>query len=352
MIRRDQHPDAAVYTHAIRTLAFLFPDADIPTLVEDLDGVQEAWSPQRPKSREIIARKLFHTISQTLHRDTRMRLLAPIRRFRTPHSTYADVSTPPCLSFNEIVGILISVGHRPRPYANNKKWAFVFSFDIDQKICADQLEACSRYLCDRGISASFNLLTGGEYKFHHRMVELLNVNGHEVGLHGHRHDIAIGYRSKANMRAQISRALELLNSQPKGYRAPALAASKELIHELIDFGFEYDTSLPAFNSNLPAVGTTFPYPLDQASHFYELPVALQDSTLFLDFRFDKEMALAYVEQFIHQCSAQHAPFVFNLHPYVFAAQPGFFEDLVSLVLSFDDVWICRQDQLVEFFRET
>lgn len=335
---------------ARETLSVLFPDIERDRLDYHLEDFSMVWSAQPAPLKEIAARKAFHAVSQGISRNLRMKLLTPIRKLRQSGVPQSEAHELPSFAFNQMVQTIASQGNEVRRYPGAKTWAFVYSFDIDQQICADNLERCSTYLHQRDMVASFNMLTGGEYQFERAMTEQLLEQGHEVGLHGHVHDIAIGYRSEQNIRRQITTALNTLGLQPRGYRAPALAASMRLFKVLKDHDFDYDSSLPASNKNLPSVSTTFPYRLDRESDFFELPVALQDSTLFLDYQLDKQSALSYVERFAMRCRAQHAPFVFNLHPYVFAHQTDFFEDLVAFIESCDDVWVCRQDQLVDHFR--
>ncbi|MDD9908584.1 MAG: polysaccharide deacetylase [Ahrensia sp.] len=97
-------------------------------------------------------------------------------------------------------------------------------------------------------------------------VEAILKDGHEIGHHGWIHEDPIV--TLGNQRAPFERALraheKICGKQPRGYRAPVYNITPEVIDLLIEYGFDYDSSLMADD---------IPYRMQtDAGELYEMPV--------------------------------------------------------------------------------
>ena len=98
------------------------------------------------------------------------------------------------------------------------------------------------------------------------VVEAILKDGHEIGHHGWIHEDPIV--TLGEQRAPFEKALrsheKICGKQPKGYRAPVYNVTPEVIDLLIEYGFDYDSSLMADD---------IPYRMKtDAGELYEMPV--------------------------------------------------------------------------------
>lgn len=108
--------------------------------------------------------------------------------------------------FNRLVAGVRSQGSRQRGYAG-KRAALCLSYDVDLLSCYRFLPTLLDQLDQRGLKATFHLLTDWEYRLDPALVEEVSARGHEVGLHGASHDVALGYRRDERIAGELRRAL-------------------------------------------------------------------------------------------------------------------------------------------------
>jgi peptidoglycan/xylan/chitin deacetylase (PgdA/CDA1 family) len=119
----------------------------------------------------------------------------------------------------------------------------VLTHDVDT---ADGLRAAPRVarVEERlGLRACFYVV-GDRYPLDHALLDDLRAAGHEIGLHGARHDFRLAYLSPPRIARRLDRCRELVERHAVvGFRSPALLMSDNLAAEL-SHRFEYDSSVP------------------------------------------------------------------------------------------------------------
>ncbi|MDP8223838.1 MAG: polysaccharide deacetylase family protein [Candidatus Lernaella stagnicola] len=152
---------------------------------------------------------------------------------------------------------------------------FVFSHDVDG---AEQLAFARRlaaWEADRGIRATF-FIPAKVLCEHGDDVAAFVAAGHEIGVHGWRHDNRQLLYEPAYYMARLTQCRdELERFGVKGYRAPCLLTNRRLRQELASL-FAYDSSIPDTDVYAEAglhhgCGFLRPYPLDGMT---QLPVTL------------------------------------------------------------------------------
>ncbi len=100
-------------------------------------------------------------------------------------------------------------------------------------------------LAEYGIRATF-FTPGANALTFPRLMEAIASGGHEVAHHGWVHEPPAGL-DEAEERRALERGIEALERTtgvpPVGYRAPGCAVSNNTVRLLLDYGFEYDSSL-------------------------------------------------------------------------------------------------------------
>ena len=100
-------------------------------------------------------------------------------------------------------------------------------------------------LSEYGIKATF-FTPGANAITFSGLMEAIASGGHEIAHHGWMHEPPAGLEEAAERRA-LERGIEALETttgvRPLGYRAPGCATSDNTVRLLLEYGFEYDSSL-------------------------------------------------------------------------------------------------------------
>lgn len=135
------------------------------------------------------------------------------------------------------------------------------------------LEVFRRY----GLRQTF-FIPGWCLETYPRAVELILKDGHEIAHHGYLHE-KNNQLGREEELACLRRGIEAIDKasgrRPRGYRAPSWAFSKHTLEQLLDEGFEYDSSL---------MGDDVPYLLASGQRtMVELPsdISLDDWTQYV-----------------------------------------------------------------------
>ncbi len=119
----------------------------------------------------------------------------------------------------------------------------VLTHDVDT---AEGLRAAPRVAREEerlGLRACFYVV-GDRYPLDHALLDDLRAAGHEIGLHGARHDFRLAYLSPRRINRRLDRCRDLVERHGVvGFRTPALLMSDSLAAELAR-RFEYDSSVP------------------------------------------------------------------------------------------------------------
>jgi peptidoglycan/xylan/chitin deacetylase (PgdA/CDA1 family) len=152
--------------------------------------------------------------------------------------------------------------------------------------------------------------------------------GHEVGLHGYRHENLSQLNSEKDevevFRKSIDRLEALAAQRPVGFRAPDWEFSPYTLANLAKFGFKYDSSL--MNSEEPYV--------IRASRIVELPVAWSwdDWGQFeVSRKSPSEVLKGWIEEFNALYAAKMTYFNLTMHPQTIgrASRIAMFENFIK-----------------------
>ena len=171
-------------------------------------------------------------------------------------------------------------------WRRGKSYALAVSHDVETQLGLE--DGAGRLIeveKELGIRSTWNLPTN-RYPLSSQLVIALAQNG-EVGGHDTKHDGRLffaGITDKLDRVKRCRERLEFLSRRPvRGFRAPLLQHSRELVETLGKAGYEYDSSMPSWEPLSPTslkphgVGTVFPFLI---SGLVEIPVSMpQDHQL-------------------------------------------------------------------------
>ena len=171
-------------------------------------------------------------------------------------------------------------------WRRGKSYALAVSHDVETQLGLE--DGAGRLIeveKELGIRSTWNLPTN-RYPLSSQLVIALAENG-EVGGHDTKHDGRLFFASTTDKLDRVKgcrERLEFLSRRPvRGFRAPLLQHSRELVETLGKAGYEYDSSMPSWEPLSPTslkphgVGTVFPFLI---SGLVEIPVSMpQDHQL-------------------------------------------------------------------------
>jgi len=171
-------------------------------------------------------------------------------------------------------------------WRRGKSFALAVSHDVETQLGLE--DGAGRLIeveKELGIRSTWNLPTN-RYPLSSQLVIALAENG-EVGGHDTKHDGRLLFASITDKLDRVKRCrerLEFLSRRPvRGFRAPLLQHSRELVETLGKAGYEYDSSMPSWEPLSPTslkphgIGAVFPFLI---SGLVEIPVSMpQDHQL-------------------------------------------------------------------------
>lgn len=201
-----------------------------------------------------------------------------------------------------------------------------------------------------GVKGSF-YVPGVTAELHPEILPALVERGHEIGLHGHLHEI-VSQSSQDDFVAALDRSLELFGKQagirPTGFRSPAWEMTPAMIAALKERGLDYDSSL---------MGRDHPYSIDGLT---EIPVQWQiDDAVY--FRFfgggaDKWPPLAardvrqsWLDEFTAG-QAFGALFMLTVHPWISGRSQriAMLESLIAEIVADETVWCATAGEIARW----
>ena len=187
----------------------------------------------------------------------------------------------------------ILAGAKPKNWGGwpeGKQFALVLTHDVETLHGFYKTHALMKLEQDLGFHSSFNFVPercdlSERYKVSAEILEYLNVNGFEVGVHGLKHDGKL-YSSRKAFKHRAKRINHYLSEWGAvGFRSPAMHHNLKWLHDL---HIEYDLSTfdtDPFEPQPEGMRTIFPFTVDRNPRkkpYVEMPYTLpQDSTLFL-----------------------------------------------------------------------
>jgi hypothetical protein len=171
-------------------------------------------------------------------------------------------------------------------WRRGKSYALAVSHDVETRLGLE--DGAGRLIeveKELGIRSTWNV-PSDRYPLSSQLLTALAENG-EVGGHDTKHDGRLFFASTKDKLDRVKRCrerLELLSRRPvRGFRAPLLQHSRELVETLGKAGYEYDSSMPSWEPLSPTslkphgIGTVFPILI---SGVVEIPVSMpQDHQL-------------------------------------------------------------------------
>jgi peptidoglycan/xylan/chitin deacetylase (PgdA/CDA1 family) len=201
-----------------------------------------------------------------------------------------------------------------------------------------------------GFFSTINFLTDWDYQLKEELLINLIKKGFEVGFHGRFHDICFGYRREEAIRNDLKKALLKFPNKVKGFRAPALSSTEKMLKILKEFGLEYDSSVMVASNYTKGVSAVSPY-LYPEINIWEVPITIQDSILFRDFKFDQGTSLKITKDLIEKVLELNGVAVINLHPSLLKKNPIFWESLLNYLKSREKILILPISNLIDYIKK-
>jgi peptidoglycan/xylan/chitin deacetylase (PgdA/CDA1 family) len=164
-----------------------------------------------------------------------------------------------------------------QPWPGETTWAFVLTHDVETAAGLANVDTVRALEESRGLRSSWNLVPE-RYDIDAERVGALARDGHEIGVHGLRHD-GRDLVSGRVLRKRLPRMRAAADRWGAvGFRAPATQRSWELMPTL---GFEYDSSYPDTDPYEPQAGGCCTWLPFRNGDLVELPITVpQDHTVF------------------------------------------------------------------------
>jgi peptidoglycan/xylan/chitin deacetylase (PgdA/CDA1 family) len=210
----------------------------------------------------------------------------------------------------------------------NSPGSVVLTHDIDWDTCYEYLPEIVKMENSYGFRSTVNILTQWWYKPDVNYLKHLQSDGFEIGLHGRTHDIGLGYRSSSKIKKELSKALDEMPLDIRGFRSPALSVSKELFQVLLDLGFVYDSSLLVLNRSRRGCPFVWPF---VTNGIMELPLTMQDDMLFRDTKMSIEQAVATTIERMDETLSVGGVFVLNTHPGILKDHLNYYSQLLNYI---------------------
>ena len=135
--------------------------------------------------------------------------------------------------------------------------------DVDTADGQDRMPAIAQEAERLGLTACFYVV-GDRFPLDHGLLRRVRQAGHEIGLHGAKHDMRLAYLPYPAVMERLDRCREMVEQhQVVGFRSPALLTSPALTRALSG-RFSYDSSVPDTDVDTVAAprrgcGSLFPF---------------------------------------------------------------------------------------------
>jgi peptidoglycan/xylan/chitin deacetylase (PgdA/CDA1 family) len=192
-------------------------------------------------------------------------------------------------------------------------------------------------------------------ELHPEILPALVARGHEIGLHGHLHEI-VSEVSQEAFEAALDRSLAVFEAQttarPAGFRSPAWEMTPGMIAALAARGLAYDSSLSGYDH---------PYEIDG---LVEVPVQWQiDDAVFFRFfgggvdKWPPARAADVGEAWLDEFEAGRAYgqlLMITIHPWISgrAQRVAMLERVLRHIAAQDDVWIATAGEIARWHVES
>ena len=234
------------------------------------------------------------------------------------------------------------------PWPAGKRAAVLVTHDVEFADGQARIPELRRLEESRGLRSCWNFVVD-RYPVDGDLIADLRRDGHEIGVHGVKHDGKL-FRS----RTIFERRLGVMRDAAArwgavGFRSPALLYDRNLLGEL---PFAWDSSLPAWDPFQPMPGGCNRYrPFALNNHCIELPVTLwQDFTLFEELQVD---ALAVWERQLAAIVARGGLVNVIIHPDYLTTpvRVASFAGLLDRVAGDAGLWVTTPSAVADWSRD-
>jgi len=317
-----------------------------------LDKIAFLWEELSLEESPFIQRNLrkyLDPILRTFSAQKRLFFTGILKRLRNPGRKII-LNKPSNGSYNQLIYKIRKRLILMPLLWNNKKSAICITHDIDNSPSYEYINEIMKIYGRYGIVATFNFVTHYDYKIEKELIQSLIASGCEIGHHGYFHDIGLAYRRKNKIKERLSRAIDEIPCDVKGFRSPALSVSKALFEVLTEIGIEYDSSLPVTSPFYKSVGASFPY-LYPGLNLWEIPLTIQDDMFFRDANLNEREAWELLLSIIEDITNFGGVSVINLHPNIISGKRWFYQNFLNFLKNNNQYWICTMYDLVKSMRE-
>ena len=232
-------------------------------------------------------------------------------------------------------------------YKDDKLFSIILTHDVEEQegfnFIAKVLELEEKY----GFKSSWNIVPY-KYKIDEGIIKEINLNGHEIGIHGYNHDGKLYYSEKIFDERAIYINLALKKYGAVGFRSPQVHRNLKWLQKL---DIEYDASCFDYDPFQPfpgGTGSIWPF---IAGKFVELPYTLpQDHTLFYVLR-EKNIQI-WINK-IQWLIKNKGMILVLTHPDYLIEKRHFqmYEELLKYLKSLENGWHCLPKELAKWWKE-
>ena len=131
--------------------------------------------------------------------------------------------------------------HRGTARASKSMSQIILTHDVDTKSGLKWVEEIARLEMEYGFRSLWNVV-GHRYKIDYSILDRLEANGFEIGLHGYNHDNRDAFLPESELRYRLNKCGDFLRRyRVKSFRSPSWFRSETLFSVLKDY-FQYDYS--------------------------------------------------------------------------------------------------------------
>jgi hypothetical protein len=231
------------------------------------------------------------------------------------------------------------------PWPEGRRWALVLTHDVETAVGRDAIERVRAVERAVGVRSSWNLVPE-RYEVEDALVERLQGEGCEVGVHGLRHD----GRDLESLETLERRLPEMRRWAERwgavGFRSPATHRRWEWMPKL---GFDYDSSYPDTDPYEPMPGGCCSWLPFFNEDLVELPITLpQDHTTFVILRRDESLWQLKAEALRERSGMA----LLIVHPDYMRDEKrlGAYQRFLAAAIEDPDVWIALPQEVAAWWR--
>ncbi len=231
----------------------------------------------------------------------------------------------------------------PAPY----RAAALVTHDVETAVGQANIPALRRIEDELGVKSCWNFVVE-RYAVDEALIHELAADGHEIGVHGTRHDGKL-FSSPETFRRRWRKIEEAARRWGScGFRSPAMLYDEAL---LATVNLSWDSTLPAWDPFQPipgGCGKFHPYLLNESC--VELPLTLwQDFTLFEELGFDSIEVWRRQIDFLHEQGGL-INLVFHPDYTLSEKRREYYRQLLQYLLAKPDLWVATPSQIAAWVR--